>query len=97
VASVTIGMGGIITRGYFFVPNTITVVIGVNNTVHWINNETVTQDAHTVTSDTSGLFDSGRMLFGATFDCTFTTPGTYQYHCVYHLPSMVGTVIVRSP
>jgi plastocyanin len=32
---------------------------------------------------------------GATFTTTFTTPGTFAYHCNIH-PFMHGTVIVTS-
>jgi plastocyanin len=67
------------------------VVIGVNNTVTWTNNDQV---AHTVTA-ADGSFDSGSMQPGQIFVHTFTTPGTYQYHCQIH-PWMTGTVIVSS-
>jgi nitrite reductase (NO-forming) len=71
-------------------PQTITVVIGVNNTVTWTNNDNV---AHTVTSE-SGAFDSGNMEPGQSFTYTFTQPGTYTYYgCSYH-SWMNGTVIV---
>lgn len=72
-------------------PDVIHVVIGVNNTVTWTNNDQVT---HTVTSDQQ-VFDSGLMEPGQIFVYTFTTPGTYEYHCQIH-PWMNGTVIVSS-
>ncbi len=78
-----------------FNPKTITVVIGINNTVKWTNNDP-TGDPHTVTSDIPGQFDSGDLEQGQTFTCTFIQAGTYDYECVYHLPYMVGTVIVES-
>ncbi|MDG6900613.1 MAG: cupredoxin domain-containing protein [Nitrososphaerota archaeon] len=74
-----------------FTPNSITVVIGVNNTVTWTNND---NSPHTVTAD-GGSFDSGNLAPGATFSFTFTTAGTYKYHCVYH-PWMTATVVVRA-
>ena len=70
-------------------PDNITVVIGVNNTVIWTNND---NEPHTVTA-TDGSFDSGNMNPGATFTHTFTTPGTYAYICTYH-PWMRGYVTV---
>lgn len=70
-------------------PDNITVVIGINNTVIWTNND---NEAHTVTAS-DGSFDSGNMNPGATFDYTFTTPGTYPYICTYH-PWMHGYVTV---
>jgi plastocyanin len=52
---------------------------------------------HTVTSDT-GLFDSGRMRTGATFEFTFTEPGQYLYFCEPHGDvggeGMAGVIIV---
>ncbi len=70
-------------------PDVIHVVIGVNNTVTWTNNDQVT---HTV-SAIDGSFDSGLLQPGQIFVETFDTPGTYQYHCQIH-PWMNGTVIV---
>jgi plastocyanin len=76
---------------YAFEPSTITVVMGVNNTVIWSNNGTVD---HTVTAD-EGAFASGALSPGQTFSFTFTSPGTYAYHCSIH-PIMTGTVHVLS-
>jgi plastocyanin len=70
-------------------PDLIHVIIGVNNTVTWMNNDGT---QHAVTSD-SGLFDSGSILAGESWSYTFTTPGTYKYHCAYHY-WMTGEVIV---
>jgi nitrite reductase (NO-forming) len=78
------------TQSPGYSPATITVVIGVNNTVVWINNDNA---PHTVTS-TTGAFDSGNMNAGDTFTFTFTSPGMYQYFCSYH-PWMKGTVVVK--
>ncbi|MGP8125865.1 MAG: cupredoxin domain-containing protein [Nitrososphaerales archaeon] len=79
------------TTSVYYSPPTITVVIGVNNTVTWVNND----DApHTVTA-LDGSFDSGNMNPGQTWTYTFTTPGTYAYRCSYH-SWMEGTVIVKS-
>lgn len=77
---------------YGFTPDKITVVIGKNNTVFWVNNEA---SLHTATSDTGGVFDSGTLNQGGTFQWTFTTPGTYTYHCSFH-PWMQGTVVVKA-
>lgn len=74
-----------------FFPTTITVIIGMNNTVTWVNNDSA---PHTVTA-TDKTFDSGNMNPGATYTHTFTEPGTYTYACLYH-PWMHGTVIVMA-
>lgn len=81
-------------NGLNYQPAKIVVVIGVNNTVVWVNDDNV---AHTVTARSvpngAQNFDSGNMPPGQTFEYTFTVPGNYTYYCVYH-PWMVGTVIV---
>ena len=77
------------SQGYS--PATVTVVIGVNNTVVWTNNDAV---FHTVTA-TDGSFNSGTIFSGQTWSHTFTQPGSYSYYfCQYH-PWMKGTVIVK--
>ena len=88
--------GGKTTYGY--TPDVVTVVIGKNNTVFWTNDDS-TGAPHTVTSDAgdSVQFDSGMTgpltTQGGTFQFTFTTPGTYTYHCSFHA-RMQGTVKV---
>jgi plastocyanin len=73
-------------------PDEIAVVIGVNNTVTWTNNDNV---HHTVTSASgNGSLNSGDMAPGATYTFTFSFPGTYDYHCVYH-SWMTGSVVVK--
>ena len=77
---------------FAFNPSTITVVIGVNNTVIWTNDGTAT---HTATAD-GGAFDSGPLTTGESYSFTFSAPGTYAYHCSIHA-FMTGTVHVLSP
>ena len=92
-ASVSIGIphgSGTNTSSKGFSPDSITVVLGVNNTVIWTNMD---NSPHTVTSN-GGSFDSGNMAPGQSYTYTFTTTGTFAYHCTYH-PWMVGTVIVK--
>jgi plastocyanin len=85
------GSGPSAAPGY--APDKITVVIGVNNTVTWTNDDTV---AHTVTSVSgNGTVSSGNLAVGATYTFTFSSPGTYDYYCEYHA-WMTGTVIVKS-
>ncbi len=61
-----------------FTPKEITVPVGA--TVVWTQEG---QRPHTVTAD-DGSFDSGRMDNGATFQQTFSAPGTYPYYCDFH-------------
>ena len=76
-----------------FSPQNVTVVIGVNNTVQWTNNDNT---AHTVTSQNipSGAAPFNQFLNpGAKFTYQFTVPGTYYYICTLH-SWMHGTVTV---
>ena len=79
-----------------FVPDTVTVVVGVNNTIVWTNNDV---GAHTVTSTTipSGAksFNSALMAPNAVYWQTLTVPGTYHYICSLH-GWMKATIIVKS-
>lgn len=72
-----------------FSPSIIQVSVGT--TVTWTNTDT---DAHTVTFMPMMLGgSSGNVVAGTTFSRTFTSTGTYYYHCMYH-QGMVGEVIV---
>jgi plastocyanin len=77
---------------FAFSPSTISVKVGT--TVTWTNNG---PSAHTTTSD-GGVWDSGTLGAGGTFQHTFMATGTFGYHCTIHPPSLypgfVGTVTV---
>lgn len=77
-------------NNFAFSPNPLTVPAGTR--VVWTNMQTGVP--HTVTSDT-GLWDSGTVAPGAMFAFTFTTAGTFAYHCTIH-PTMHGTVVVTA-
>jgi plastocyanin len=72
---------------FAFTPENVTVRAGT--TVTWTNNDSLD---HTVTGDAGG-FGSSPLGTKATFTATFTTPGTYSYHCSIH-PFMHGSVVV---
>jgi len=69
----------------FHFPINITVTIGVNNAIEWINDDNI---AHTVTSFDvpSGAltFNSDLIFQGKTFITTLTVPGVYKYFCAWH-------------
>jgi len=73
---------------YGFNPAVLTVKVGT--TITWKN---MSSAPHTVTSDDGQTFDSGNVADGATFHFTFTTAGTFSYHCNIH-PYMRATIIV---
>jgi plastocyanin len=70
-------------------PNPLTVTAGT--TVTWTNNDNT---AHTATSDTSGVFDTGSIPPGGQASATLGARGTVTYHCTIH-PGMVGSIIVQ--
>jgi plastocyanin len=76
-------------QGYAFSPTTLSVPVGTKVIV--TNRDSV---PHTWTSD-NGTFDSGTLDQGQSYSFTFTTAGSYRYHCTVH-PYMVGTVSVTS-
>ena len=77
-------------------PKVITVSAGT--TVTWRNTDSL---FHTITSGTSngqtgsadGVFDSGEVQPGESFQHTFGEPGTFDYFCTPH-PWMIGQVVV---
>jgi len=75
--------------GLAFNPPDLTVSEG--DIVTWTNNDGIIP--HTSTSDT-GVWDSGILSNGQSFSYTFTTAGTYPYHCEVHL-AMTGTITVN--
>lgn len=67
------------------------VEVDAGTTIKWRNRDPL---SHTVTSD-DGQFDSGEIAPDASWSHTFTTPGTFSYHCEPH-PEMKATVVVRA-
>ena len=83
-----------------FSPNPFTVSLAAGGSVSWYNSDVgeggyggTPGSAHTVTADDDS-FNSGTIAPGRSFTHTFTTPGTYPYHCSIH-PSMKGTIKVK--
>ena len=84
---------------YAFAPDTTRISVG--QSVEWTNNG---PSSHTVTSNTSawssmtlaapgGMDPYGGTTSGGTFTNTFSSAGTYDYHCSIHA-GMTGVVIV---
>jgi plastocyanin len=87
------GTGNAVTIHTFaFQPNPVQVKAG--ETVTWSNED---QILHTVTSGTrgspDGTFDQKLDGVGSKAMFTFTTAGTFPYHCKIH-PGMDATVVV---
>jgi len=85
-----------------FNPSMLTINVG--DTVVWTNEDGAT---HTVTSDSGSELDSGTLAgkssggyytppsAGGTYSHTFTTAGTFAYHCNIHPSMMKGTIVVE--
>jgi plastocyanin len=76
-------------------PDAVTVVIGVNNSVTWTNDDSAAHTATSTSAPNGSCFDSGNMGSGASYTYTFTVPGTYKYDCRYH-SWMTGTIVVKA-
>jgi plastocyanin len=81
--------------GAYPYPVNITVTIGVNNTIEWVNKDTQAHTATAIVSPQQPLFNSGLILPGKTFSITLTTPGTYRYTCAWH-NWLAGQIIVKA-
>ena len=92
------GSTGVTISDYRFSPDSVMIRAGTN--VMWTN-QGVT---HTVTAD-NGTFDSGSlagpmpdgyggMTTGGTYSHTFSTPGTFTYHCSVHPTQMKAVLVV---
>jgi plastocyanin len=77
-----------ILDSYAFQPASVEIAAGT--TVTWINRSSV---AHTVTSDSLEIDDSGLIDPGQSFGVTFDAPGTFPYRCSPH-PGMEGVIVV---
>ena len=77
-----------------YIPATLNISAGT--TVIWENNDAA---AHLATSGTpdggpDGVFDSGMIMGGATYEYEFSETGEFDYYCLVH-PWMVGIVTVE--
>ena len=74
-------------KNFAFNPATLSVKAG--DKVTWTNADSA---AHTVTFD-DGSADSKNMANNATFEHTFSSAGTFAYHCAIH-SQMKGSITV---
>lgn len=77
------------TSGFCFSPPTLGLATG--SPVMWSNNTAAT---HTATDD-GGAWTTGPVSPGQTVTVTFSTPGTFPYHCTFH-PDMKGSIYISS-
>jgi plastocyanin len=86
------GSNSIVIKNFAFNPATLTIKTGT--TVTWMNQDGA---VHQIASEagTPVAFTSDSLANGASYQFTFTQPGTYTYYCPFH-PPMKGTIIVQS-
>jgi hypothetical protein len=83
-------------EGTYRFPVNLTVVLGVNNTVQWRNDDGI---SHTVSSfivpKGAPAFNSNLIAPGGTFSVSLTVPGLYRYTCIWH-PWVAGQITVKA-
>ncbi len=84
-------------NGTYPFPVNVTVTIGVNNSIEWVNDDTV---GHTVTALVAPAgalkFNSGLISEGKSFSVTLNVQGVYKYTCAWH-NWLAGKITVNSP
>jgi plastocyanin len=75
----------------YFSPATLT--IQPNTTVRWTNRGASLHDVRGVLN--ASTIQSPPLPAGASFEYTFTLPGTYDYICTYHSRNMIGQIVVE--
>jgi plastocyanin len=90
----TVSVGVANGNALLFFPATTNIATG--DSVLWTWNSTGITP-HSSTSDTNGLWDSTSVPAPHTFTQTFTSAGTFPYHCTIHVSlGMKGTIIVAA-
>jgi len=94
-ATISIPSGTGENQSLNFSPAAVRVVIGVNNTLVWTNND---RTPHTVVSTSvpagAKAFSSDLLSQGGTYSVTLTVPGTYKYYCSVHPTWMIASITV---
>jgi plastocyanin len=88
------GSPSVMMQEFEFTPKEMKVKVGT--TVTWMNAGTAVHSATAIDKS----FNTRNLQPGETKSVTFSTPGTFVYHCVFHgnpddKSGMIGTVIVE--
>jgi plastocyanin len=86
--------------GDIYTPPVIVVNGGDSVTVNFYNTEQETEERHSFTIDAQPYSVDIDIAGGESGNATFTTAdqeGIFPYYCKYHLPTMVGQLVVLSP
>ena len=72
-------------NGTYTFPINVTVTIGVNNSIEWVNDDTVGHTATALVAPAGALkFNSGLISEGKSFSVTLNVAGVYKYTCAWH-------------
>jgi alcohol dehydrogenase (cytochrome c) len=89
VAATARSVTNVTVEDFDFSPGVFGVAVPPGTTITWTNKGPT---VHTTTAD-NGLWDSGDLAVGESFNFTFTDPGVYWYFCRPH-PFMRGTITI---
>ena len=89
-----VGIPGCEETNECYIPTAL--IVSTGTTVIWENDDNA---AHLATSGTpdggpDGVFDSGMIMAGGTYEYEFSDSGEFEYYCLVH-PWMIGTVTVE--
>ena len=95
VVLVVIPSGAATNLSLDFEPATVTVVLGVNNTIMWKNEDSADHSVHITTTPFPGAIQSSPSITpGMTYSIKLNNTGTYEYQDDFYPQWMEGTIIV---
>jgi len=84
-----------------FSPVKVLVIVGINNTITWTNQDTATHNVDFTSvpagSNVTVGTTSPNMKNGQTWTVKLTTPGTYNYVCDFHNWMSASITVVAGP
>ena len=84
-------------NGTYPFPVNVTVTIGVNNSIEWVNDDTVGHTSTALVAPAGALkFNSGLISEGKSFSITLNVAGVYKYTCAWH-NWLAGKITVNPP
>lgn len=84
----------LLTNTYHY-PFNITVTLGINNRIQWVNDDSVDHTVSAFIAPAGGpMFNSGLIRPGETFSATLTVAGVYKYTCSWH-QWLAGEITVK--
>ena len=81
-----------------FQPAVVTVVMGVNSTIIFVNNATTYHWIESIsTPNNAQPFETAILSHGQSYSISLTVPGVYQYQDIDYPVWLHGTIVVESP